>query len=167
MRAPCTACAALLFLSTLAAQAQAATSGTANITATIQAINEFSVTNGGGMQLSSTAGSNTLTGTPDTAATLNLSHNSATALKVTAQVQPADNPSGHDITLTISVAGGAGQKTLVASGAAQAAQSVWTAVAAGAYANKTVTYTASCTASGTPVSVDTTFNLVVTFTSTN
>jgi hypothetical protein len=156
-----------MLLASVSTQSRAGNTGTANMTATIQAINELSITNGAGVQLTGTAGNNALTGASDSSAVLNVSHNSATALKVTAQVLAADNPSGHDITLTVSVAGGAGTMTLIASGAAQAAQNVWTAIAAGAYANKTITYGATCTASGTPVSVDTTFSIVVTFTSTN
>ncbi|MCX5787092.1 MAG: hypothetical protein NTX64_01090 [Elusimicrobia bacterium] len=157
---------ALLALSAaFSPQARAATSGTANISLTLSAINELSVTNGAGISLSGTAGSNSLTGASDTAAALNLSHNSATALKVTAQV--ASPPSGNDITLTVAVAGGVGTMTLVNGGAAQPAQSVWTGISAGAYSNKAVTYGASCTASGTPVSANTNFTFVVTFTSTN
>ena len=79
----------------------------------------------------------------------------------------ANDPSGQDITLTVSVAGGTGTMTLVNAGAAQPAQSVWTGIAAGAYSNKAITYGASCTASGTPVSTNTNFTFVVTFTSTN
>ena len=147
-------------------RARAATSGNAPVTATIQAIDALSLTNSGTITLSGAAGSNTLTGPSDSSALLNYSHNSATAGHVTAQVLSGNVPAGQDITLTVSVAGGDGAKTLLASGAGQAAQTVWSGIAAGAYANKAITYTASCTASGTKVSADTTFNIVVTFTST-
>lgn len=167
MRALRVAVLAVLAAASTRQRALAASSGNAPVSATIQAVNVMSVTNSGTLQLQGTAGSNSLTGPGDSTAALNLSHNSATPLRVTAEVLPSGNPAGHDITLTVSVAGGAGQKTLVFSGAAQGAQDVYTNIAAGALSNKAITYGASCTASGTRVAADTTFNFIVTFTSTN
>ena len=158
---------AVLAAALACARALAASSGNAPVSTTIQAINVMSVTNSGTLQLQGMAGSNSLTGPSDSTAALNLSHNSATPLRVTAEVLPASNPAGHDITLTVLVAGGAGPKTLLLAGATQGVKDVYTNIVAAALSNKAITYGASCTASGTRVAADTTFNFIVTFTSTN
>ena len=99
----------------------------------------------------------------DSAARLNYTQNSLLTKKITAQVTA--NPGGSDITLTVSVAGGAGEKTLVTGGATAAAQDVYTNILAGAVSDAAVTYKASATAAGTRVSAATNFIYTVTFTS--
>ncbi|MDE2039907.1 MAG: hypothetical protein KGO96_09295 [Elusimicrobia bacterium] len=157
----------LALAAALARPAAAATSGGAPISVTIQSIDVLSVTDSGPLNLQASAGSNVLSGPADSSARLNLSHNSATALRITAEVLPADDPPSQDITLTVSVAGGSGQKTLVLSGGAQGPQEVYSSIPAGVLTDKAVTYTASCTASGTKVSAATSFDFVVTFTTLN
>lgn len=158
---------ALLMTAALAAiggRLEAAKTDSAVIRVRIQDIFSFSATNGGTIALAGTAGSNVLSGAPDTTGRINLSHNLAAAARITAEVRPSGNPTGHDITLTAAVAGGLGAKTLVLSGAAQPVQTLASGIAAGALSNRTITYTASCTASGTIVSADATFTFTVTFT---
>jgi len=147
--------------------AHAATSDNGDVSITIQSIDALGVTDGGAILLTGTAGQNALTGTPESSARLNYSHNSATAKKIVAEVKAADNPAGHDITLQASVSGGSGTKTLVLSGAVQGPVELVANMAAGAYSQRTVTYAASCTASGTRVGADTDFVFTVTFTSTD
>lgn len=147
--------------------ALAATSDTGDIAITIQSIDSFDVSSGGTIVLSGTAGSNAMTGPDDTTAQLNYSHNSPTPKKITAEVQPGDNPAGHNITLKVKVTGGAGRKTLVLRGTAQGPVDVVTDKNAGKLSNKTVAYRATCTASGTQVGADTDFVFTVTFTTTD
>lgn len=137
-----------------------AASDTSAVSVTVSSIDSLSVSAGGTITLTGTAGSNSLTGTDDTTAALDFTHNNATAQKITAEA--TTNPASHTITLTVSVADGAGSKTLVTSGTAAAAQDVYTAISAGTLTSKTVTYGASATASGTTAS---TYNFVITYTS--
>jgi hypothetical protein len=156
--------ATLLFLGLalfLATKVSAATTGSATVSFTIQAIDALNVSNGAGISLTGTAGATTLSGSPDTGAVLNYTHNSTTTKKITAQV--TTNPSGQNITLTVEVASGAGQKTIVTAGTAAAAQTVYSAIPHGVLTNKTVTYGASATVTGTPVGY---YDFVITYTST-
>lgn len=146
---------------------KAATSDTARVRITIKDIDAFDVSDGGTITLTGQAGKNKLEGTNDKTAKLNYSHNSATPKKITAEVRPADNPPGHDITLKVRVAGGTGFQTLVLRGAPRGAVDVYTNITAGNLKNKTITYMANCTASGTQVSADTDFSFTVTFTTTD
>lgn len=145
----------------------AASTDTATVTLAIQPIDALSVTGGETIVLDGTAGQNLLTGSSALSARLHLSHNRALPKKITAEVQPAGAPAGHDLTLTLTVAGGTGEKTLVANGAPQGAQEVLNNLAAGALSNRALTYQARGTASGTPVAATTDFVFTVTFTSTD
>ena len=134
-------------------------------TVTVGSIDLIDVTDGGTITLDhndATAGSNTVGPDTDASAALNYTHNSATNKKITAEA--TTNPGGHDITLEVDVTGGAGYQTIVNSGTAQAAQTVYTGIAAGVVSAATVTYRAQCTASGTPAG---NYDFTVTFTASD
>ena len=156
--------AALQFLSLPAHSA----AGSSTAALKVLSLDLLSVTSGGAIVLDSSA-ADAATGVvgpvSDSAARLNYTQNSALNKKITAQVTA--NPGGSDITLSVSVAGGAGPQTLVSGGVTSAAQNVYTNIAAGALSNRAVTYTAQATAAGTKVSATTDFVFTVTFTSTN
>jgi hypothetical protein len=100
------------------------------------------------LRANSTPGSNALIGDPDATARLSYSHNSAGNKKITAQVSPADIPSGlQDITLTVVVMGGA-EQSIVEGGVTQGAKNVLTGITSGYRENVPVTYSAAGTASG-------------------
>jgi hypothetical protein len=146
---------------------QAAVSGNAHVTINLKAIDALLVSNAGSIQLQATAGSNILSAPSDNTARLNYSHNSPYPKKITTQVLPFNNPGGHDITLNISAVGGAGQKTIILAGVPQNAQEIYRSISAGSLNNCMLTYSATCTASGTRVSASTSFNILVTFTTTD
>lgn len=112
------------------------------------------------------AGSNQFTGTSSTPGKLNYSHNGPKTKKITAEVRPAGNPSGHDITLTINVAGGAGLQTVLSNGKIQGAKTVFSGITPGTVTDKDVQYAATCTTDGTPLDTDTDFVIRITFTTT-
>jgi hypothetical protein len=149
----------------LAGSAIAAQTGTSTVAIYIGDIDELSVGGGGTITLGlkGGAGSNLLTGADNAGARLNYSSNSTTAKEIKAEVRAADMPEGsQDITLTIQVEGGAGSQTLVSGGTTQGAKTVYTGINAGTLKDKTVTYHATTTASGTrPGS----YQFTVTFTS--
>ncbi|MCX5787093.1 MAG: hypothetical protein NTX64_01095 [Elusimicrobia bacterium] len=145
----------------------AGNSGNSSESVTVPLLDLLAITNGGTITLDSSianpAGSAVLGPVNDSTARLNYTQNSTGLKKITAQATTA--PTGNDITLTVAVAGGAGTKTLVSNGTAQASQDVYTGIAAGAFSNRTVTYGARCTVTGTKVSASTNFVYTVTFTS--
>ena len=151
----------------LAVAAHAGSSGRSNVPIKVLVQDSLSVTNGGNILLDNSvanpAAGGVLGPVSDSTARLNYTQTSASSKKITAQVTV--NPGGHDITLTVAVAGGAGTKTLVSGGAASAAQDVYTSIAAGTLSNLAVTYGAQCTVAGTKVSASTNFVFTVTFTS--
>jgi hypothetical protein len=100
------------------------------------------------LRAGNTPGSNELIGDPDQTARLSYSHNSAANKKITAQVSPADIPSGlQDITLTVAVMGGA-EQSIVHGGVTQGAKNVLTGITSGYRESVPVTYGAAATASG-------------------
>jgi hypothetical protein len=143
------------------------TSGSGEVSLTIQPIDCLSVTDGGAIVLTGTAGSNALAGAEDRTAALSYSHNSPTARKIVAEVRPENNPAGHDISLRVSVAGGTGFKTLVLNGMVQGTKEVLSNLPAGAHPQRLVSYQAGCTASGTRIGSDTDFRFTITFTTTD
>lgn len=146
--------------------AHAATSDNGDVSFTIQPIDSLSATDGGAIVLTGTAGEDLLTGTADGTARLNYSHNGPNPRKLLAEVKPGDNPAGHDLSLGVQVAS-SGPKVLVLNGASQGAVEILGSIPTGAYSQRTVTYLARCTASGTQVSSDTDFVFTVTFTTTD
>ncbi len=135
---------------------------TSQIQVTVAEVDALDVTDGGTINLNVING-NDITGTNDTTALLNYTHNSATNKQITAEVLVGGMPAGtYDITLTTAVAGGAGTVTLVNNGTRGSAQVVRTGIAAGAITDATVTYGAQCTASGT---IAGSYTFTVTFTS--
>jgi hypothetical protein len=127
------------------------------------------VTNGGTIVLDSTQINLTLSDTigpvSDATAQLNYPQNSPKLKKITAQA--TSNPSGHDITLTVDVAGGNGPKNLIQEGITQAVESVYINVPAGALYDRIVKYTAQCTARGTRLVAPADFVFTITFTSSD
>ena len=150
-----------------AAAALAGNSGNSSESVTVPMLDLLAITNGGTITLDSSVANPAVSGVlgpiSDSTAVLNYTQNSASLKKITAEATTA--PAGNDITLTVTVAGGAGTKTLVSNGAAQASQDVYTGMAAGALSNRTVTYGAQCTVTGTKISANTNFVYTVTFTS--
>jgi hypothetical protein len=144
----------------------AATSGTGNVRLDIQEIDVLDVADPGDISMDGVAGSNNFTGSNSIPGKLNFSHNGPLAKKITAEVRQQDNPSGHDITLTINVAGGAGLQTILSNGTMQGAKTILSGVASGVVSNRDVQYSATCTASGTPLDTDTDFVIRITFTTT-
>ncbi|MDA0836788.1 MAG: hypothetical protein O3B01_16450 [Planctomycetota bacterium] len=142
-----------------------AANDTSDVTVRVKSVDKLVVTDGGTITLDGTAGSNAMTGADDTTAVLNYTHNKNVNKKITAQASASPAAAGNDITLTVSVQNGAGTKTVYDDAGAASAQDVFTGIAAGAVAGKTVTYSASCTASGTKVTADTDFNFTITYTS--
>ena len=140
---------AMLALVGLLGSAAMAAEDTSDVTVTVSSIDLLTVTDGGTITLTGTAGSDALTGTDDTTALLNYTHNAAGNKDITAEVKTGDVPAGtQDITLTVGVADGAGTVTLVSAGVEQGALDVYTGISAGELTNKTVTFGASATASG-------------------
>lgn len=138
-----------------------AATDTSSLTVTASAVDKLSVDDATGViTLDGTAGSDALTGADNTAADLRYTHNSSGTKKITAQV--TTDPAGDDITLTVQVQGGESAQEICTAGTATAAKDVYTALARGTINNKTVTYSAAATASGT-VAGDYVF--VITFTS--
>jgi hypothetical protein len=139
---------ALLALA-LAPAALFAASDTSDVTVKVKSVDKLTVSDGGTIALDGSAGSNDLTGAADSTAQLNYTHNKNGNKKITAQATTSPAATSNDISLTVSVADGAGSKTLYNDAGAQAAQDVVTSIGAGALNNKAVTYGASATASGT------------------
>ena len=158
---------ASLGLAMALAAAAAASTRNALVKLDVKRINVLDVSSGGTIALTGTAGSNILKGTEDQTALLNLSHNNKKTIKVTAQVKKKDNPRGHDITLKVAAVGGVGARTLLLGGVGQGVQDIFVGVPAGTLTNRTLTYAASCTASGTPLTKTTSFLFTITFTTTN
>lgn len=142
-----------------------AATDTSTVQVTVAAIDALVVTDGGTITLDDVSG-NTITGDPDTTARLSYTHNLGTNRMITAEVLEGGMPTGtQDITLTVSVAGGAGTVTLVSDGVRHGSpQSVWNNIPRGAISNAVVTYGASATASGTEAG---SYMFTVTFTSTD
>lgn len=150
-----------------ASKALAAT-GSSNVTVTIAVIDKLSVTNGGTITLDNSQADPTtgiLGPVSDATARLSYMHNKTSTMKLTAQAAITAPPT-NDITLTVSVTGGAGQKTLDSAGVLQSAQDVYTTIPAGFINSTVVTYSAQATAAGTPVGSNTNFNYTITYTST-
>jgi len=158
---------ALAFAALLIAPAATiyAASSTSGVTVQVKSVDKLDVTDGGTIILDGTAGSNDLGPGNDTTALLKYTHNKNANKKITAEATTAPAALGNDLVLTVAVLDGAGTKTLYNDSGAAAAQDVVTTIGAGALNNKTVTYTAQCTASGTTVSADTDFSFTITFTS--
>ncbi|MDP6116175.1 MAG: hypothetical protein QGF00_01970 [Planctomycetota bacterium] len=142
-----------------------AASDTSDVTVRVKSVDKLVVTDGGTITLDGTAGSNAMSGTDDTTAVLNYTHNKNANKKITAQATTSPAATGNDITLTVAVQDGAGAKTVYDDSGAAAAQDVVTGIAAGALGGKTVTYSANCTASGTKVAADQDFSFTITYTS--
>jgi len=141
---------AVLALLGLVGSAAMAADDTSDVIVSVGTIDLLTLTDGGTITLTGTAGSDALAGDDDATAVLNYTHNSATSKKISAEVIEANVPAGtQDITLTVSVADGAGEVTLATDGIQGAGGVVYTGIAAGILTNKTVTYGASATASGT------------------
>ncbi len=134
---------------------------TSNLTVTVSSIDLLAVDNATtGITLNGTAGSSALTGADDTTAKLNYTHNSATSKKITAEV--TTDPSGDDITLKVTVNGGAGIQTICTAGTAtEGGAVVYTGITAGAITNADVTYNATAT-TATPTAG---YDFVITYTS--
>jgi len=160
----------LLSISTLAiliavqASSVSAANSTSDVTVRVKSVDKLAVTDGGTIILDGTAGTNDLGPANDTTAALNYTHNRNANKKITAEATTSPAAAGNDITLTVSVQDGAGAKTVYNDAGATAAQDVVTTIGAGALPGKTVTYSASCTASGTTVAADTDHSFTITFT---
>ena len=145
-----------------------AASGTSNVVVAIGVIDKMTVTSGGTITLDNTQADPTISGTlgPATDATARLSyiHNKTNVKHITAQV--TTTPTGtNDIQLQVQLGFGGGTfVTLYSNGAAAAAQTAVSGLAAGAYPNEVVTYKAQATAAGTPVGAATNFSFTVTYT---
>lgn len=135
-----------------------AASDTSDVTVIITLVDVLTLIDGGTITLDDAGG---WSGT-DSTAVLNYTHNSATSKQITAVTT---DPGGtHDITLTVAVQDGTGPEGIVVSGTVQAAQVVYTGIAAGTLTDKAVTYTASATAAGSRAG---NYVFTVTFTSSD
>jgi hypothetical protein len=83
----------------------------------------------------------------DSDESLSFSHNQSTQQIITAVASEVD-VSTNDVTLTIELASGAGQQTIVDGGVVQSAQTLRDNIAGGAYSAQQLTYGASATLSG-------------------
>lgn len=142
-----------------------AASATSDVTVRVLSVDKLTVTDGGTITLDGTAGSNDLGPTTDATAVLQYTHNKGATKKITAEASTSPAAASNDLVLSVEVAGGAGAKTVYNDSGATGVQDVVTSIGAGALANKTVTYSAQATASGTTVSADTDFSFTITFTS--
>ena len=158
---------ALVAVLALIGSAAMAATDDETITVNVDAINLLVVpTSNSNLTLTtSTAGAANYDETTDTdTGGLDFCHNSTTNQKITA-VAAADggNPT-NDITLTVTVADGAGEQTLVASGTDQSAATVYSAMAAGAY-DKDILWEANASLASTKDNSTTDYIWTVTFTS--
>lgn len=139
-----------------AAGVSAATSSS-ELLISVQAIDALEVTGGGALKL---GGADLLTGAPDRQARLRYSHNDRSPKSITAQIAGA--PAGQDISLTVSIDGGAGPRTLLRDGVPMPAQVVYGDIPAGALADQAITYEARATRARTR---DGNYQLTITYTS--
>ncbi|MDP7248345.1 MAG: hypothetical protein QGF00_01980 [Planctomycetota bacterium] len=144
----------------------AAKSDTGNVRINIREVDALDVSDPGVISMDGVSGSNIFNGTSASPGKLNYSHNGPKTKKISAEVRPAGNPSGHDISLTINVAGGAGIQTILSNGNIQGAKTVLSGITPGKVTDKDVQYAATCTTDGTPLDTDTDFVIRVTFTTT-
>ena len=140
---------------------------TSDVAVTVELTDLLDITDSGVILLDNQAADPAASGVigpvTDASARLNYTHNHAAPKKITAEALFV--PPGHDITLMVEVAGGAGRQSVVESGVAQPVRNVFTNIAAGALTGRTVTFTAQCTARGTRLSAPTDFQFTILFTS--
>lgn len=144
----------------------AAKSDTGDVRLDIQQVDVLNVSDPGVIVMDGVAGSNRFTGRNSSPGKLNYSHNGPRTKKITAEVRRGDNPTGHDITLTLSIAGGAGPQTMLSNGQEQGAKTVFSGVVPGTVTDTDVQYGATCTTDGTPLDADRDFVIRITFTTT-
>jgi len=136
--------------------------------AAVATVDSLTVGNSGSMamNLAGAAGTDPMGPATDSTAVLNYTHTANATKSITAQVTGTSLAGGavtpHDITLTVSVAGGTGAQTLITAGTTAAAQTVYSDAAKAVLTNLTVTYSAGGHASGT---VGGNYQFTVTYTS--
>ncbi len=142
-----------------------ADSDTSRVTVRVKAIDRLDVTDGSTLNLDAAPGENGIGPVTDSTARLNYTHNKDTNQKIVAEAKAGDapDPSSNDISFKVSLRGES--KTLYSDSGATGPQDVLTDLEAGTLTDQTVSYTAECTSSGTPVTEDTDFNFSITFTS--
>lgn len=144
-----------------------ADSDTSRVIVRVKAVDKLSVSDGGALVLDGSPGSSSMGPVNDTTAELRFTHNENTTKKIAAEAKTGDSPdpAGNDLVIRVSVQDGAGAKTLYNDAGPTGPQAVVTGIGPGALNQKSVTYTAQCTSTGTEVSVDTDFSFTITFTS--
>jgi len=144
-----------------------ADSDTSRVIVRVKAVDRLSVSDGGALVLDGSPGGSSLGPVSDTTAVLRFTHNENATKKIAAEAKASDSPdpTGNDLTIRVLVQDGAGARTLYNDAGTTGPQAVVTGVGPGALNQKSVTYTAQCTSTGTEVSVDTDFSFIITFTS--
>ncbi|MDP6114335.1 MAG: hypothetical protein QGF00_00895 [Planctomycetota bacterium] len=138
------------------------------LTVRVNKVDKLSMTDGGSINLdqavANVVGNQVVLGpVEDSTARLSFTHNSSSPMKIVAEAQSV--PGNSDISLRVSVDGGAGDKVIVDAGNGTGVQEVMTDVQAGAFTDRAVTYAASCTSEGTPVEGPTDYGFTIVFTS--
>jgi len=141
---------------------------TSRITVRVHKFDKLSITDGGAINLNQSianvVGNQTVLGPAnDSTSRMSFTHNSTSPMKIVAEVQSV--PGKSDISLSVSVDGGTGNKVIVNAGNETGVHEVMTDIQPGAFTDKAITYTASCTSEGTPVDSPTDFGFTVVFTS--
>lgn len=155
---------ALVVLSILGLQMAFAQSANQTVTLAVNAIQKLSVSgNPGGLTIvAGTEGTDALTPVSDNSTTYSMTHNSNSALKITAGIDAALS-AGYKLELALASAKGTSLGAVDISNATTAVDVV-TGIAKGADAGKTITYTFSANASAGEL---TSTNKTVTLTITN
>jgi len=157
----------ILALAILSSSLLLADSSTSNITVTVKSVDKLVVTNGQTIILDGTAGSNDMGPASDDSAKLHYTHNQPGNKKITAETTTSPQANNNDLILSVSVEDGSGTKTIYDDSGSTGAHVVYAGISAGALGNKTVTYSAAATASGTVISSDSDFDFIITFTTLN
>lgn len=148
--------------------ALAAANGVMIVIVRLELVDKLVLTGGGTITLDNADADPALGDTigPDTDTTglLHFVHNKNGNKKLTTEVTTAPDPLANDIILQLSV-GGNPAMTLYNDAGSAAPQDVATGLAAGAFNNQSLAYTAQCTAAGTPIGVATDFSFTITYTS--
>jgi hypothetical protein len=142
-----------------------ADSDTSRLTVRVKAVDRLSVTDGGTINLEANPGIDQIGPVTDSTTKLSYTHNKDTNQKIVAEAHAGDspNPSSNDITFKVSLGGDT--KTLYSDSGVTGPQDLLTGLQAGDLPERSGNYTAECTSSGTPVTEDTDFSFVITFTS--
>ncbi|MDA1140167.1 MAG: hypothetical protein O3B01_16455 [Planctomycetota bacterium] len=142
-----------------------ADSDTSRLTVRVKAVDRLRVSDGGTINLEANPGNDHIGPVTDSTANLSYTHNKDTNQKIVAEAMAGDSPdpASNDITFKVSL--GVESKILYSDSGVTGPQDIVTGLPAGALTDQSVNYTAECTSSGTPVTEDTDFNFMITFTS--